>query len=135
MEETTKIPFSCCIGGATTEAALVVTLNFINLQNDQDPLEPVQKFLAPLSCIRPFVSEKDTPKVPDKYSSNEDGSYCKQSPVSEKYESTDLFDSELTEEGEVVEELDGDVSIFEIYDTLAAANLSASAIYLECKDY
>ena len=77
LEETTKIPFSCYIGGATTEAALVVTLNFVNLQNDQDPLEPVQKFLAPLSCIKPFVSEKDTPKVPDKYSSDEDGSYCK----------------------------------------------------------
>ena len=74
MEETTKIPFSCCIGGATTKVALIVTLNFINLQNDQDPREPVQKFLAPLSCIRPFVSEKDTPKVPDKYSADEDGS-------------------------------------------------------------
>lgn len=135
MEETTKIPFSCCIGGATTEAALVVTLNFINLQNDQDPLEPVQKFLTPLSCIRPFVSEKDTPKVPDKYSSDEDGSYCKQSPVSEECESADLFDSESTEEGEVDEAVDGDVSIFGSYDTLAAANLSAGAIYLECKEY
>ena len=135
MEETTKIPFSCCIGGATTKAALVVTLNFINLQNDQDPLEPVQKFLAPLSCIRPFASEKDTPKVPDKYSSDEDGSYCKQSPVSEECESADLFDSESIEEGEVDEAVDGDVSIFGSYDTLAAANLSAGAIYLECKEY
>ena len=103
MEETTKIPFSCCIGGATTEAALVITLNFINLQNDQDPLEPVQNFLAPLSCIRPFVSEKDNPKVPDKYSSDEDGSYCKQSPVSKECESADLFDYESTGEDEVVE--------------------------------
>ena len=135
MEETTKIPFSCCIGGATIEEALVVTLNFINLQNDQDPLEPVQKFLAPLSCIRPFVSEKDTPKVSDKYSSDKDGIQCKQSPVSEEYESADLIDSQLIEEGELYEAVDGDVSIFESYDTLAAANFSAGAIYPECKDY
>ena len=66
-----------------------------------------KSFLAPLSCIRPFVSKKDTPKVPVKYSSDE--------------------------EGEVDEAVDGDVSIFGIYNTLAAANLYAGAIYLECK--
>ena len=49
------------------------------------------------------MSEKDTPKVPDKYSLDEDGIYCKQSPVSEECESADLFDFESTEEGEVVE--------------------------------
>lgn len=135
MAQTNKIPFSCCVGGATTEAALVVTLNFIHLQNDQEPFDPVQKLLVPLSCIIPFVSEKDTPKRPDKYFSDEDGSVCKQSPRSEECESADLFDSESTEEGEVDEAMDGDDLISGSYDTLAAANLSAGPIYLDCKEY
>jgi len=130
--QTTKIPFSCCIGGATTEAALVVTLKFVHLQ---EPFDPVQKLLVPLSCIIPFVSEKDTPKRSDKYSSDEDGSYCKRSPLSEESESADLFDSESTEEGEVDEAMDGDVFIFGSYDTLAAANLSAGPIYLDYKEF
>ena len=33
------------------------------------------------------------------------------------------------------EAVDGDVSIFGSYDTLAAANLSPIVIYLECKEY
>lgn len=38
--QTTKIPFSCCIGGATTEAALVVSLShFISNPRDLSSLE------------------------------------------------------------------------------------------------
>lgn len=80
------------------------------------------------------MSEKDTPKRSDKYSSDEDGSYCKRSPLSEESESADLFDSESTEEGEVDEAMDGDVFIFGSYDTLVAANLSAGPIYLDYKE-
>jgi len=35
----------------------------------------------------------------------------------------------------VDEAVDGDASIFGSYNTLAATNLSAGAIYLECKNY
>ena len=62
MEETTKIPFSCCVGGATTsclrEATLVVNLNFINIQNDQDPLEPVQIFFSTPIMHKTFCVRK-----------------------------------------------------------------------------
>eukprot|EP01018_Ginkgo_biloba_P024627 Gb_29317 [translate_table: standard] len=150
-KQTTKIPVSCFIGGVTTEAALVVTLDFVELQTSQEAFDPVHRLLAPsLSCIGGHMSEKGDPSAlksdlqkeplegkPVKTSSEEDGSDCKLSPRSEECESPDLFDSESTDECNEDDAEDGDGSSFWrsfSYDTLAAANLSVGAVYLDCKE-
>ncbi|KAH9331527.1 hypothetical protein KI387_003635, partial [Taxus chinensis] len=142
---TTKIPISCCIGDVTKEAALVVTLDFEDLQVTQIAFDPVQRFLVPLSCIRaPLISETDSlnapTKRPEKDSSDEDGStYSKQSPLSSGgcESPQELYDSDSIDDCEDDKVDDGNVSnLYETftYDNLAAVNHFAAAVYLDCRE-
>eukprot|EP01018_Ginkgo_biloba_P010752 Gb_30870 [translate_table: standard] len=156
-KQTTTIPVSCCIGGMAPEAALSVTLNFVELRTAQESMDPVDRTIVQSApCIGGPPPEKEElsalkaglrkVKILREYVGvgrakkacrEDDGSDGRLSGRSEECEYTDLFDTDSVDDCDEDDVEGKDSSSFRnsfSYGTLAAANRVEGALYLDLRE-